>query len=1120
MKSENSYPGSKFNTFGVYIHNANDKERKNIFTAAPFALLLFVLLIIPNKAQCQQAQDCFNAITVCSNTYQQNIASTGLGTMQEIPSGTTCISNGETNSTWYMFRIEVGGSLMFQLNPLNAQDDYDYILYNITNHNCTDIMNGGVQPLRCNYSSATGNTGLASAATNTTSNAAGSNQCASITTAKDDIYALMVNNFTATNSGYGLNFSGTTVIYDAQPPAFTSAQSTTCSPDRVILNFSERIKCTSIASDGSDFTVSGPSSVVVTAAIGIGCNSTLLASEVRIYFSSPVTVQGTYTVHINQGSDGTTVSDFCDNMISTGAPETFTVLYNAPSATIVSRINETCTTLGSATGDASGGTSPYTYLWNTSPVQTTLTANNLSAGSHNFTVTDANGCTALIAAHILPVGLPVLTFTKFDVRCDLLFSGEATVHVTGGVAPYSYRWNTSPPQTTATAVGLEAGNYIVSVSTADGCTITESISIPIIGLPAVSITQQNVACNGLSLGTATVTATGTAPFTYEWNTSPPQFTLQISALAAGEYSVTVTDSVGCMIDVVVNIISGGMLLNTSAVALTCATAHTGQATVIASNGTPPYSYLWNTIPPQNTSTASMLAGGTYTVIVNDAGGCTGSATVTVVSPPIISININSNNADCSLNNGLAMATVVGGYAPYIYSWATYPIQTNSFASNLAAGIYSLTVTDATGCMALERAYIGNFNGPQGFITDVVNATCNRANGSAAVTEVTGNAPFTYLWNTIPQQYNSVGTGLGENTYFAMITDAGGCVSFLHVKINNSEVAAISFVSSTNASCSGNDGAATVSAQGGPTPYQYEWNTFPVQHSSSANHLGGGNYFVTLTDGNGCKDTMTINISENKAHNDFNFSIACFNSPVHFEGLTSYTGNALWTYDFGDSSTSNANSSTYAEHIFNGTGNYQVTLYINGGCATDTLYKPVKGSYKPDASFILKNEEAYANSPVQFIYTGSAVNIYSWNFGDGEWSAYNSPIHVFKTPEDSMNVLLYVTDKYGCADTSSIKIYVNVPPSVFLPNSFTPNGDGLNDAFKIPSHGISECSLQIFNRWGELVFSSDNLSQLNNEGWNGNVKGQQANDGSYPYTLTAKLADGNTVYHNGTINLLK
>ncbi len=1088
---------------------------KKIFNLTIFFTVIYL------SVSAQNNQDCFTAIKVCTNNYNQTNANSGFGTKQEVNSSSTCLGNGETNSTWYTFKIKTGGTLSFQVVPSNAQDDYDFVLYNLTHNKCSDIMNGNITSLRCNFSSTTGSTGLDASSTLAASGAGGSNQNAILNVQPEEVYALMINNFTATTAGYALNFGGTATIYDTDAPEPMSATVSECSPNKADIHFSEDINCASIATNGSDFTITGPSAVSVVSASGSGCNLSSTAGYVRIKFS-PITVPGSYTIHIKKGTDGNTVSDFCDNMVASGKEISFTVSFIGPTASIASHINTDCSNTGSAVAVVTGGTSPFIYEWNTSPQQTTTTAQNLAAGSYIFKVTDANACISSATVTIKSIGQPTITTSAVGALCDSLNSGWATVHATGNSGPYTYYWNTVPPQTNDIVTGLAPGSYTVTVTNTNGCTYESNVNVPLKGLPILTINQVNVSCNGLIAGSASVQATGTAPFTYQWSTSSTDTSKQITGLPQGNYTVTVTDAVGCTAESIVSIGSGGMQLDTTHTDLTCATIPTGTATVSPVNGIAPYNFTWLTNPVQNDSVAVQLFAGNYTVIVADAGGCMDSVTVTVNAPQVLAASVSTVQAMCGLANGSASVSVAGGIAPYSYVWSTNPVQNSLHAYGLAAGIYTITISDNAGCTVSQQAYISNPTGPSGFIGNVKDATCNKPNGSASVVNVTGNAPFVYMWNTSPVQWGANAGHLGEGIYYVMLTDAGQCVSFLHVKINAIEQATVAIENSTPASCGKSDAQATANATGGALPYTYNWSTIPAQNTATAIDLHAGSYIAVVTDGNGCTTAASVVIKENKAQNDFTFSPACLTQPVNFTATTDYNEQVTWQWQFGDNSQEQNIGTGISEtsHIYNTAADYPVTLIINGGCATDTLIKQVHGAYKPEASFTTRLSHYYATARVQFIYNGTPVTTYDWDFGDDHFSNSNNPTFAWDTPNDTAYVILYVTDEYGCKDTTETNLFIDEQPAVFIPNGFTPNGDGKNDYFTIPAHGLAHCKLQIVNRWGATVYVCDNTHELESNGWNGTLNGNPAPGGIYTYMLTGKLENGKPVYSTGTLTLLR
>jgi hypothetical protein len=264
-------------------------------------------------------------------------------------------------------------------------------------------------------------------------------------------------------------------------------------------------------------------------------------------------------------------------------------------------------------------------------------------------------------------------------------------------------------KTTATASGLTAGTYTVTVTDANGCTDQKTVTITQPTLLTSSTTQINVSCYGGINGSATVTANGgTTPYSYSWNTSPIKTTTTVNGLTAGTYTVTVTDGNGCVITQLVTITQPPLLTsNINSTNVTCFGLNNGTATVNATGGTAPYTYIWSTTPAQASQTATGLSPGSYTATVTDSKGCTSSSTVTITQP-IALYQVNSFGTPVSCyggSNGSSTIQVGGGTSPYSYSWNTVPVQTTNTATGLSAGFYTMTVTDANGCMSSFMASV-------------------------------------------------------------------------------------------------------------------------------------------------------------------------------------------------------------------------------------------------------------------------------------------------------------------------------------------------------------------------------------------------------------------------------
>jgi|GEM_PF-656371 len=407
---------------------------------------------------------------------------------------------------------------------------------------------------------------------------------------------------------------------------------------------------------------------------------------------------GTYTV---------TVKDA--NNCSTTTSVTITQPAAALTASISSQTNVFCNgnATGSATVVAQGGVSPYSYSWNTLPVQTSATVSNVKAGTYTVMVSDSNHCTTTATVTITqPQALSASISSQTDVLCYGNATGSATMSPSGGTAPYSYSWTTSPVQTTATASGLIAGVYFVTVSDSLGCSLTKKV---VIHQPAAPLSdnitiQTQILCYGNATGVATVTASGgSGSYTYAWNTSPVQTFATATGLSSGTYTVTITDGSGCSLTDSVTL--GQPVAPLSAVISTqtpvsCYGTATGTATVMATGGTAPYSYSWNTPNVQTTQTAIGMAAGIYTVTLTDAAGCTTMAMVTITQPPApLRVRLGGQmNVVCHGNStGSAWVEATGGYPPYTYMWNTVPVQTGDTAMNLGAGSYTVIVTDGGGC---------------------------------------------------------------------------------------------------------------------------------------------------------------------------------------------------------------------------------------------------------------------------------------------------------------------------------------------------------------------------------------------------------------------------------------
>jgi gliding motility-associated-like protein len=386
--------------------------------------------------------------------------------------------------------------------------------------------------------------------------------------------------------------------------------------------------------------------------------------------------------------------------------------------------------------------------------------------------------------------------------------------------------------------------------------MTVTITQPASALSATT-SSTNATC-GSSNGSATVTPTGgTSPYTYVW--SPSGGTgATASNLAGGSYSVLVTDALGCITtqNVTVNTTGGPTVTISNQTNVNCFGQSTGSATVSASGGTGPYTYTW--MPGSLTgATQSNLAANSYTVTALDAGGCTGTVTVTITQPTAaLTATTSSIPATCGATDGGAGVLPAGGTGPYSYQWSPGGATTQALA-NVAAGAYSVQVTDALGCQITQNVTVSSTGGPTLSTSNIVGTTCsNTSTGSATVNATGGTAPLTYSW--LPSGGSAASaTGLAGGSYTVNVTDAAGCVSSITVVIPSpAPITIVETITSTN--CGSSTGSISLATSGGTGTYSYTW-TPALGTTSTLSNLSSGAYSVTVADANGCTATENYTV---------------------------------------------------------------------------------------------------------------------------------------------------------------------------------------------------------------------------------------------------------------------
>ncbi|HTA82037.1 MAG TPA: T9SS type A sorting domain-containing protein [Bacteroidia bacterium] len=415
-----------------------------------------------------------------------------------------------------------------------------------------------------------------------------------------------------------------------------------------------------------------------------------------------------------------------------------------------------------------GGISPYTYSWSTTPPQSTASATALCAGTYTVTVNDSIGCAGFATATVTqPTALSASTI-PVNTTCGQS-NGQGIANASGGTAPYTYSWNSVPVQTTQTATALAPGNYTLTVTDANNCTTITNLVINASTAPAITVKVTSSNC-GINTGMAVASVTGgTTPYSYSWNNGST--TNKDSGVGAGVYIITVTDKNGCSSfkAVTVSDTNGPTISASTVVDNNCSGQSIGSVSITVSGGTKPYHYIWS-----NGSTIASIGGlqaGPYQVTVSDGGGCSIVKSFTITSPAPVALITGTTQAGCGVSDGSASVTASGGTAPYSYAWST--AATSTSISSIAAGTYSVLVTDHNGCKDSIDASVSNASGPVATISSLVNVNCSTGvMGSISVSDSGGTTPYTYLWSN-GATTSSIDSLVAGN-YNVVVTDAGGC----------------------------------------------------------------------------------------------------------------------------------------------------------------------------------------------------------------------------------------------------------------------------------------------------------------------------------------------------------
>jgi gliding motility-associated-like protein len=835
-------------------------------------------------------------------------------------------------------------------------------------------------------------------------------------------------------------------------------------------------------------------------------------SPVTVTYSGTASPAATYTWNFGGGS-ASPGSGQGPHSVSYSAPGTYPVTLTVTENSCVSSVtsvnaqvptqiqvsatvnNSTC---GGANGSVSlnvtGGWGNYSYGWSNS--QTTPSIANLTAGNYLVTVTDIGGCTFTGSYAVSNQGAPSVTATVVNnASCYGFSDGQVTFSATGA-GPMSYIWsngvNGNGNPVNITTDTLQAGTYNYTVTDANTCISSGSFTITQPGQMVISSNNTQPLCYGQNNGTISLTTTGgTGTYSYNWahgSSQPSQVNM-----AAGSYSVTVTDQNLCTASEIITLTEPDTIIISIVTSpISCFGESDGVISAGVTGGTSPYTYSWT--GGYTTETITSAGNGTYNLSILDQNNCAASTSVTLTQPDPLDVIMNPMNTPCyGTPGGMVMLNVTGGTSPYAFAWnngaATQDV------TDLYAGIYWVTVTDDHGCTSVGSTGIQQPDSVMVTITTSSLLCHGNQNGSVQTFVSGGVSPYQYLWNT--SATSSSLQNLSGGTYTVTITDSNGCSSVYNSYVNEPSQITANPVPQP-ASCYGlMDGQISAGVSGGTPGYEILWSN--GDNGNNITSLPAGAYSFTVTDQNDCYASFTAGVSQPDslfATTSFSSSI-CWGDSSGFITVTAYGGTSpyTWTWNTG---------STLSSLTGLAPGTY--TCLITDAHSCSTSHTVTMGSSSP---IVISLTPDY-NSGTLLAATSGGTPPYSFTWDNGSSDSLLTGIQ-------SGFYSVTVSDANGCTSETALTLFY----SLEIPTAITPNDDGFNDTWEIKGIGAyEEVTIEIFNRWGDNIFNysgtgtgyADKTRQ-----WNGLHNGNNMPTGVYLYIV--KISGVNDPFQ-GTITLIR
>ncbi|MEP1488436.1 MAG: PKD domain-containing protein [Algibacter sp.] len=820
---------------------------------------------------------------------------------------------------------------------------------------------------------------------------------------------------------------------------------------------------------------------------------------------------------------------------------------NVPSNTTYTWSNPVISPSGSITG-SSGQSSPRTSINQRLVNTTTLPA------TATYTISPIAGTCPGPDFKITVTVNPNITVTRSITNGTCFESDDGAINITisGGIPfstgnPYTISW-TGPNGYTSTNENikdLESGNYFLTITDDGNCPYSGSFYVSEPGKFRFTGGKNDISCFGLDDGRINLNVSGgTTPYTFVWTkVGDPSFSSSVEDprnLEPGDYNVTITEVNNC--DILTNLIPYTIIeppllevdLASPIDIILCYGFFTGKIEVAAIGGRPFGSsdYRWSWTGPNGFRSSSQnlnnIEAGTYNLTITDSSGCTENLEAIVPQNPQIALDYTVKHLTCYNDDtgSITVNNISGGIPPYEpLVWSNLGV--GMIQDNLSARTYTITVTDALGCVrvfpiTVDNAPIFEIN------PEVKQISCFGANdASIKLNLVGGEQPVTIVWND-GANAGDERNNIEEGTYSVIITDAKGC-TITPPPITIREPLELKLIGySTDAlDCDDvNSGSIELEITGGTPPLDIVWSNGAI--TEDLPNIPPDKYTVTITDANGCIETETFTVKRFEAL-EAPFEIItngnCDTREVDQTFIAKVQGGVPpYTLEWSNINSPFVSISGINNEIMKTNENGLVILTVTDGLGCEKNFslqvvKPVLDDARFSTSSFGNTTYGIYSMKDPILFTNEAlgsIKSIMWDFGDGNFSGEESPTHSYTSP-GTYTITQTVNYELDCVYTKTITLIVEKGYSLVMPNAFTPNNDGYNNFFAPEFIGLSHMRLDIYNTWGNIIYSEvgDDI-----EGWNGDINNASAENGNYYFRFSAQTFYGDTITTEGALVLIK